>query len=79
MAAVIIKLLLNYILSASHLPVLSAMGLWVELIPKHIKQQTSHSTPHLHGTQLSSYMKESLPEGKLNKGLMTDKPPFPLI
>lgn len=79
MAAVIIQLLLNYILSGSHLPVLSAMGLWVELIPKHIKQQTSQSTPQPHGIQLSSYMKESLPEGKFNKGLMTDMPPFPLM
>ena len=70
----IIKLLLKYILSGSHLPVLSAMGLWVELIPKHIEQQTSHSIP-----QLSSYMKESLPESKFNKGLMTDKTPFPLM
>ena len=55
------------------------MGLWVELIPKHIEQQTSHSIPQPHGTQLSSYMKESLPESKFNKGLMTNKPPFPLM
>lgn len=79
MAAVIIKLLLNYILSGSHLPGLSAMGLWVELISKHIEKQTSHSTPQPHGIQLSSYMKESLPGGKFNKGLMTDVPPFPLM